>query len=151
GSIRAEARQIGTKIGVVTALLAVLLLAWLGLSQGTLWSWVTTVIAAVALLAGIALNIKGSEGLAFTATMVTIAMAVATYFVVLFPNVMPSTTDPAWSLTIENASSSPLTLKIMTGAALVFTPIVLGYTVWTYWVFRKRLTTEHIPAPVAVR
>lgn len=150
GAIRAEAREVGTKVGVVTALLAVVLLLWLGLTQGTLWSWVTTVIAAVMLLAGIWFNTQGAEGKAFTSTMVTIAMAVATYFILLFPNVMPSTTNPDWSLTIENASSSPLTLKIMTGAALVFTPIVLAYTVWTYWVFRKRLTSAHIPDPVKV-
>ncbi|NLW99182.1 MAG: cytochrome d ubiquinol oxidase subunit II [Actinomycetales bacterium] len=150
GSIRAEAREVGTKVGVVTALLAVILLLWLGVTQGTVWSWITTALAAVSLLAGIWFNTQGSEGKAFAATMVTTAMAVATYFLVLFPNVMPSTTNPDWSLTIENAASSPLTLKIMTGAALVFTPIVLAYTAWTYWIFRKRLTTAHIPAPVKV-
>ncbi len=42
-------------------------------------------------------------------------------------------------------------MKIMTGAALVFTPIVLLYTVWSYYTFRKRIGTQHIPAPVAVR
>ena len=58
---------------------------------------------------------------------------------------MPTTLPGGTSLTIENASSSELTLKIMTVAALVFTPIVLLYTGWTYWVFRKRLGTQHIP------
>ncbi|MCA1780612.1 MAG: cytochrome d ubiquinol oxidase subunit II [Intrasporangiaceae bacterium] len=151
GSIRDEAREIGTKTGVVSAVLAVALLLWLGLTQGTVFSWVTTVIAAVALLAGLWFNLKGSEGKAFTGTMITIAMAVTTYFLILFPDVMPSTTNPDWSLTIENASSSPLTLKIMTGAAVVFTPIVLGYTAWTYWVFRRRISTQQIPDPVKVR
>jgi cytochrome bd ubiquinol oxidase subunit II len=150
GSIRDEARAVGTVAGVVTAVLAVVLLLWLGLTAGTFLSWVTTVIAAVALLAGIWFNLQGSEGKAFTSTMVTTAMAVATYFLILFPNVMPSTTNPDWSLTIENASSSPLTLKIMTGAALVFTPIVLGYTAWTYWVFRRRISTSQIPDAVKV-
>ena len=150
GPIRQEARQVGTTAGAVTAVLAVILLGWLGLTQGTVWSWITTVIAAVALLAGLWFNLRGAEGLAFTSTMVTIAMAVTTYFLVLYPNVMPSTLDPAWSLTIENASSSQLTLQIMTGAALVFTPIVLGYTAWTYWVFRRRITSEQIPDPVSV-
>ena len=150
GSIRDEARAVGTVAGVVTAALAVALLLWLGLTAGTVLSWVTTVIAAVALLAGIWFNLQGSEGKAFASTMVTTAMAVATYFLILFPNVMPSTTNPDWSLTIENASSSPLTLKIMTGAALVFTPIVLGYTAWTYWVFRRRISTSQIPDAVKV-
>ena len=69
----------------------------------------------------------------------------------MFPNVMPSTTNPAWSLSTANASSTDYTLKIMTVVALVFTPIVLVYQSWTYWVFRKRITTQHIPAAVAVQ
>ena len=83
---------------------------------------------------------------AFVGTALTIAMAVATYFFLLYPDVMPSSTDPAYSLTIENASSTDYTLKIMTIAAVIFTPIVLLYQGWTYWVFRKRIRVEHIPA-----
>ena len=61
-------------------------------------------------------------------------------------NVMPSSTDDAFSLTIHNASSTDYTLKIATVAALVFTPIVLLYIRgWTYWVFRKRISTAMIP------
>ena len=63
---------------------------------------------------------------------------------------MPTTLPGGSSLTLENASSSELTLKIMTVAALVFTPVVLLYTGYTYWVFRKRLSTENIPAAVPV-
>ena len=49
-----------------------------------------------------------------------------------------------WSLTVTNASSSPYTLKIMTWCAGIATPIVLLYQGWTYWVFRKRIGTQHI-------
>ncbi len=59
---------------------------------------------------------------------------------------MPSSTNDAFSLTIQNASSTDYTLKIMTIAAVIFTPIVLLYQGWTYWVFRKRIRVEHIPA-----
>ena len=52
---------------------------------------------------GLAANRAGREGWAFIGTAVTIAMAVATYFLMLFPNVMPSSTNPAWNLTIQNA------------------------------------------------
>ena len=106
-------------------MLAVILLVWLGLTQGTVWSWITTAIAAVSLLAAIYANTQAREGWAFIGTAVTIAAAVATYFLTLYPNVMPTTLPGGTSLTIENASSSELTLKIMTVAALVFTPIVL--------------------------
>jgi len=145
GKIRLEARQIAERVGVVAAVLAVALLLWIGVTDGKLASWVTTVVAAVALLGGLAANRAGREGWAFVGTAVTIAMAVATYFLVLFPNVMPSSTNPAWNLTVANASSTDYTLKVMTIVALVFTPIVLLYQGWTYWVFRKRLTVTHIP------
>ena len=75
----------------------------------------------------------------------TIALAVAGLFLALFPDVMPSTTDPAFSLTTTNASATAYTLKVMTWVALVFTPVVLGYQAWTYWVFRRRIGTHHIP------
>ncbi|GGL36378.1 cytochrome d ubiquinol oxidase subunit II [Phycicoccus endophyticus] len=151
GTIREDARRMGTTLGLVAAGLAVVTLLWLGVSTGSVWSWVTTVIAAGALLGAIFANTKRREGWAFVGTAVTAAMAVATYFLALYPDVMPSSLTGGRSLTIENASSSPLTLKIMTGAALVFTPIVLLYTAYTYYTFRKRIGTQHIPAAVAVK
>ena len=59
---------------------------------------------------------------------------------------MVSSLDPAWSLTTTNAASTPYTLKIMSWVAVVFTPIVLLYQSWTYWVFRRRIGVQHIPA-----
>ena len=59
-----------------------------------------------------------------------------------------STTDPAFSLTTTNAAATAYTLKVMTWVAVVFTPIVLGYQAWTYWVFRRRISVHHIPSPV---
>ncbi len=64
---------------------------------------------------------------------------------------MPSTTDPAYSLTTTNAAATAYTLKVMTWVAVIFTPIVLGYQAWTYWVFRKRISVHHIPTPVPRR
>ena len=146
GQIREDARGVATRVGVATAVLAVALLAVLGAQHGNFGSWLTTVVAALALVGALVANLRGREGWAFTGTFVTIAMAVATYFLLLFPNVMPSSLNPAWSLTVDNASSTPYTLKIMTVVALVFTPLVLLYQSWTYWVFRKRIGTQHIPA-----
>ena len=110
----------------------------------------STGLVAVALLFAIWMNQQGKEGLAFTGTAVTMAMAVATYFLALFPDVMPTTLEGGTSLTIMNASSTPMTLTIMTWAAVIFTPIALIYTAWSYWVFRKRITVQQIPKPVAV-
>jgi cytochrome d ubiquinol oxidase subunit II len=65
---------------------------------------------------------------------------VASLFLALFPDVMPSTTDPAFSLTTTNAASTPYTLTIMTVVAVIFVPVVLIYQGWTYYVFRKRVS-----------
>jgi cytochrome d ubiquinol oxidase subunit II len=82
------------------------------------------------------------EGWAFAMTAVTIAFALITLFMILFPRVMISSLNPAWSLTIYNASSSQYTLRVMTIVAVIFVPVVLAYQAWTYWIFRKRITTD---------
>ena len=71
-------------------------------------------------------------------------LAVVMLFAALFPYVMPSTIDPAYSLTVANASSTRYTLEIMSWTALIATPLVLAYQAWTYWVFRKRVTRRSI-------
>ena len=81
-------------------------------------------------------------GLAFVSTIVTIAATLVTFFLMLYPDVMISTIDPAYSLTIYNSSSSPYSLQIMTIVALIFVPLVLLYQGWSYWVFRKRIKSE---------
>lgn len=97
--------------------------------------------AVTLLLVGLFLR-RRSSGWAFVMTGLTIVLAVASLFAFLFPRVMPSSLDPAWSLTIYNASSSPYTLQVMTIVALVFVPIVLIYQGWSYWVFHKRLEAK---------
>ncbi len=145
GAIRADARTLAARTGPVAAVLAVVLLVVLGLGRGTLASWIVSGVAAVALLAAIAANAKGAEGLAFTGTSATIGLTVVGYFLMLFPNAINGRGSSP-GLTLEAAASSPMTLTIMTWAAVVFTPIMIGYTVWTYWVFRRRLAVEHMPA-----
>ena len=78
-------------------------------------------------------------GWAFLMTSLTIGFSLLTLFMIMYPRVMISSLDPAFSLTIYNASSSDYTLKIMTTIALILVPIVLIYQGWTYWVFRKRI------------
>ncbi|MDR5695506.1 MAG: cytochrome d ubiquinol oxidase subunit II [Armatimonadota bacterium] len=95
--------------------------------------------AAAALLTTGVLISRRWDGWAFATTAFAILLTSATFFMILFPRVMVSSLDPAWSLTISNASASPYTLKVMTMVALIFTPFVLLYQGWTYWVFRKRV------------
>jgi len=112
-------------------------------SGGAVPLWLA--ILAVVLLAGAAgLVNAGKFAWAFTLTGLTIATIVAAIFVGMYPNVMLSTIDPAYSLTVFNASSTTMTLQIMSVVALIFVPIVLGYQSWSYWVFRKRVGRENI-------
>ena len=151
GEIRHRARALSVRLGLAAAAVAVLFLVWAQVRTGSLSSAVAFVLAAVALLSAIAAAWNGREGLAFTGTFATIALAVAGLFLALFPDVMPSTTSAAFSLTTSNASATGYTLTVMTWVAVVFTPVVLVYQGWTYWVFRKRIATRHIPptTPVA--
>jgi len=82
---------------------------------------------------------KQSYGWAFLTTSLTIGFSLSTLFMIMYPRVMISSLDPAFSLTIFNASSSEYTLKLMTIVALIMVPIILIYQGWTYWVFRKRI------------
>lgn len=93
------------------------------------------------LLAGYFIR-KNRSGWAFIMTGLTIVVTVATTFLILYPNVMVSSLDPAYNLTIYNASSSPYTLQVMTIVALLFVPVVLIYQGWSFWVFRERITED---------
>ncbi|QNP71658.1 cytochrome d ubiquinol oxidase subunit II [Streptomyces roseirectus] len=144
GEIRERARALALKVGLVTAVLALAFLVWTQADKGDGASLVALVVAVAALVAALVANQAGREGWSFALSGVTIVAAVAMLFLTLFPNVMPSTLNPEWSLTVTNASSSPYTLKIMTWCAVIATPIVMLYQGWTYWVFRKRIGTQHI-------
>ena len=148
GPIRRAARALATRLGLVAALVAVLFLVWTQVDTGSVASGVLFVLAALALLAGVAAAGAAREGWAFLGTFVTIVLAVAGLFVALFPDVMPTSLADGTSLTTTNAAATAYTLKIMTGVAVVFTPIVLVYQGWTYWVFRKRISVHHIPEAV---
>jgi cytochrome d ubiquinol oxidase subunit II len=82
------------------------------------------------------------EGWAFAFTGLHIVLTQIAFFTLMYPRVMISSTSPAWSLTIYNASSSQYTLGVMSIVALIFVPIVLAYQGWTYYVFRKRISTK---------
>ena len=145
--IRSRSTAIVKKVGpaatVLVVLFAITTYLWtdaftrLGVNPG-----LVPVLAVGSLLAAGALIHRESMGWAFVMTCVTIAFSTATIFMALYPRVMVSSLDPAWSLTIYNASSTPYTLRIMTIVALVFVPVVLLYQGWTYWVFRHRVSAD---------
>ena len=146
GDIRHRARALALKSGVAAAVAAVGFLLWTQSMTGSTGSLVLFTAAALALVGGLAAATKAREGWAFTGNFVAIGLAVAGLFAALFPDVMPSSLDPAWSLTTTNASATDYTLTVMTWVAVFFTPLVLMYQGWTYWVFRRRIGVQHIPA-----
>ncbi len=145
GEVRHRARAFALRSSVPVIVVAAAFLLWTQLDQGTVASGLVMLAAAGALLAAAAAIAAGREGRAFAATAVAIGLAVIALFAVLWPDVLPSTVDPARnSLTVHNASSTPYTLKVMTWVAVLVTPVVLAYQGWTYWVFRTRLTRETV-------
>jgi cytochrome bd ubiquinol oxidase subunit II len=148
GELRRRARRAAVRAALAAIPLAAVFLVVTQVSHGKPATDVTAGLAAVILIGGAAAAWRGRESWAFAATAVTLALAVATLFGDLWPNVLPSSTSAAYSLTVNNASSAHYTLVVMSWVALIFTPIVLAYQGWTYWVFRKRLTSSDIrPAP----
>jgi len=149
GDVRDRARALAGRLVVIAIVVAGSFLAWTEIHHGKAAGATLALIAAAGLVAALVANLRGREGWAFLGTAVAIVAATTTLFVTLYPNVMPSTTSAAYSLTIHNASSSHYTLQIMSVVAVIFTPLVLLYQGWTYWVFRKRIGVTDIPADAA--
>ncbi|GAA0256873.1 cytochrome d ubiquinol oxidase subunit II [Cryptosporangium japonicum] len=145
GEIRVRARALAVRVAAATVVVGAGFLLWTQLALGKPVTWATVAGAAVALIATVVAIRAGREGWAFLASGAAIVLAVVTLFTALFPNVMPSTTADAYSLTTTNASSTPYTLEIMTWVAAIFTPLVVLYQSWSYWVFRQRIGTADIP------
>ena len=103
------------------------------------------IVLTVAALLGVRLLLgRGNYGKAWIASAVTIVGATFFGVIGLFPNLFPSSINPAFSLSAFNASSSPLTLTIMLGVVAVFIPIVLVYQAWSYHLFKSKTTSEDL-------
>jgi cytochrome d ubiquinol oxidase subunit II len=150
GAVRTDATGLARTLSVPATVLVAAFGVWTQLAHGKTWTWAVLAVAVVAQLAAVAAAWGVREGWAFLATTIVVAAVVSLLFGSLYPNLVPSTIDPAYDLTIFNGSSSPYTLKVMTWAALIFTPIVLVYQAWTYWIFRKRIFAESIPKSIGL-
>ena len=144
GDLRTRSRRLAIRLGTPAAALVIALLAAMLHLRHNGAAIVLAGLAILALLAGLAAAPR-RDGWAFLGTTAAIALTMAALFTALFPNVLPSTLDPANSLTVHNASSAPYTLRIMTWAAGLSTPLVLLYQGWTYWVFRRRIAVTDPP------
>jgi cytochrome d ubiquinol oxidase subunit II len=140
GEMQEDARKTAMQMWFPVLILLVAILVYTIINK-LLPLWLLVPAIVVFIMAGFLLRGK-KTGWAFLTTALTILLLSASVFAGLFPNVMISSIDPQYNLTIINAASGPNTLRVMTIVATIFVPIVLAYQAWSYWIFRKRLTGE---------
>ncbi|MGR4877480.1 cytochrome d ubiquinol oxidase subunit II [Pseudoxanthomonas sp. LARHCG66] len=117
---------------------------WMANYQAMPWTWIFPVLGVTGALAA-ALLLRAGRGMAaFLASALAIAGIILTEGLAVFPFLLPSSTHPASSLTVWDASSSHLTLFVMLVATCVFLPLVLLYTAWVYRVLRGKVSPESL-------
>lgn len=116
---------------------------WFGGALGT-WALVAAAIAIAAALLVPMLAARRRHLIAFLASSLSIAGTIFSAGFALFPFLLPSSLDPRSSLTVWDASSTPMTLGLMLLATVIFLPIILAYTAWVFRVLRGRVTLAHI-------
>ena len=151
GDFRDRARAVSFKLWVATLVLAV---AFLGLTAVYTQLWTNLlgrpallafpVLAVLALVASPVLSGKRRAWAAWGASAAFLACAVGFGVAGLFPTIVGSSLDPAYSATAFNSASSPLTLKIMLGVALSILPLVIAYQTWVYVRFGGTVTAENM-------
>ncbi|HXF01507.1 MAG TPA: cytochrome d ubiquinol oxidase subunit II [Arthrobacter sp.] len=150
GDVRLRAKALVLRWLPVALLPMAAWAAALVLRNGKAVTVVTLLVAAVGAVAAWLLAKAGRDGLSFAGLGIFLVAGTVTIFTAVFPTVLPSTLDEAFSLTVESASSSDYTLGVMSVVALFGIPAVLVYQGYTYWVFRKRVSSSAIPAAHAV-
>jgi len=145
GTIRERASRIGGRLGIAAVVIEAVFLAWssrLPHLHPSGWAELAGVLSLVGTLVAVGMHARQKARTAFFSQGLGIALLTASGFLALFPHVMVSRLNPSWSLTIYNAASNPYSLHVMTIVALTLVPIVLAYQIWTYWIFRKRITPK---------
>lgn len=145
--IQERAKAAAKKWWLINLVLTVLFVIWTFFATDILTKpgvngLIPALLAALSLImVGVYIN-KSDDKNAFIFGALAIVFETVMVFMGLFPRLIISTINPEYSLTITNAAASPYTLKVMTIVAAIFVPIVLIYQGWSYWVFRKRVTTK---------
>ena len=151
GELHHRAASMAANLWVVLLIVAVVFLCATAFSTNLYNNYLRIpLLFAIPLLAVVALLMtrlfiaKAAFWKAWFASSLTIIAATMFGVVGLYPSLLPSSLNPAYSLTVYNSSSSPLTLKIMLGVALVFVPIVILYQTWVYILFKGKVGEEDL-------
>lgn len=147
GGLAHHTRSVAVPLGVAATLLTGAVVLAVALTRGkALPEALPGVVPLAMALAGVAgvaagtfLVARARDGAAFAATGGSLLLTMGAVFARMFPTVFPDFHHPAHSVTIAAAASGHYTLVVMTIVAAIFTPLVLAYQGWTYWVFRRRL------------
>jgi cytochrome d ubiquinol oxidase subunit II len=150
GGVRTDAMRRAQMLGVPATVAVAAFFLWTQLGYGKPWTAVFAGVGIAAQLAAVVAVSRAREGWAFLFTTIVIAAMVTLLFGSMYPNLVPSTIDPSYSITVANGSSTAYTLKVMTWAAAMVAPVVVAYQAWSYWVFRKRIFAESIPPSVGL-
>jgi cytochrome bd ubiquinol oxidase subunit II len=143
GDMRQRAGVIARRVAPVTGAFVLGFVIWTHVTASiTFFLNPVELLAVLAAIAAVWLVYDHRDGFAFAATTVTMAACIVSIFTGLYPNVMVSSTSKAYNLTVHNTASGPYSLKILTIVAIIFLPVVLAYQVWTYYVFRRRVSAD---------
>jgi cytochrome d ubiquinol oxidase subunit II len=149
GDLRDRANRTGRLLAVLAIVVLVIFAGWtINSVDAGVGADIGLVLAPVGAVAALVSLGRERDVPAFVATALAMAATVASLFASLYPDVMVSSTDAAYNLTVEGTASGDYALKVMTVVAAVFLPIVLLYQAWSYVVFRHRLTAPPLsPEP----
>jgi cytochrome d ubiquinol oxidase subunit II len=141
--IRARARTLARPLGWVAI---ALLLGWViwtrKVAGGPEVPQPVEVLALIAVCFAARMALTDHDGLAFTGSAIAIAAMIGTIFIDLYPNVMISSTNAAYNLTVSNSASGSYALKVMTIVTVIFLPVVLLYQGWSFYVFHGRVRSD---------
>ncbi len=150
GGMRERSWEVARRVAPVTAAFVIGFIIWTHVTaSSTFFLNVIELLAVLAVIAAVWLVYEHREGFAFAATAVTIASCILALFVDLYPNVMVSSTNKAYNLTVHNTASGGYSLKAMTVVVIIFLPLVLAYQTWTYYVFRRRVSRQEFQPPTS--
>jgi cytochrome d ubiquinol oxidase subunit II len=142
GEIRDRARAAGRALGVVAIVANVAWCIWtlVVIGGGTLPE-PTQIFGVIAVIFAQRLATSDNDGWAFVASGFAIAASIGQIFISLYPNVMVSSTNHAYNLTVNNVAAGHYSLVVMTVVAVLVMPVVVLYQGWSFHVFRRRVGT----------